>query len=144
MRYCHSSLVGLSQGIHLLHVLPVAASKYTRPSLEHLNVVKPQLSSVDVKTNRVEHKLVGLGDGLTVLAILVRGEIEATADEVDVSRVDAEILRRRYGTTEEVFNLWQLVELGFEVDVLDPCFALGLLVMSLEYVPSALPLKERR
>jgi len=128
--YSHSPLVGLSQGVHLLHVLPVAAPKYTRSGLEHLNIVEPQLSSVDIETNGIEHKFIGLCDGLAVLAILVCGEVEATADEVDVSRVNTEILRRRYGTTEEMLDLWQLIQFGFEVDILDPCLALVLLVKS--------------
>jgi len=47
---------------------------------------------MNIETDGVEHELVSLCDGLTILAILISGEVEATADEVDVSRVDAEIL----------------------------------------------------
>jgi GMP synthase-like glutamine amidotransferase len=47
---------------------------------------------MDIKTDGGEDELVGLCDGLTILAILISGEVEAAADEVDVGRVDAEIL----------------------------------------------------
>src|SRR3954454_13771250 len=79
------------------------------------------------RTARPSPRPVGLGDGLAVLAILVRGKVEATANEVDICGVDAEILSRGDGTTKELLNLWQFVELGFEVDILDPCLALDML-----------------
>ena len=87
---------------------------------------------MDIKTNRTEHELVGLCDGLTVLAILVSGQVEATADEVDVCGVDAEVLSSRYGTAEEVLDPWQLIELGLEGDILNPCLALCMLEKSHE------------
>lgn len=92
MRHRNSALVHLSQGVHLLHVLPIAATEGAGPCLQHLDVIKPQLTSLDIKTYRVENKLVGLSDGLAVLAILISGEVESTSDKVNVSRVDADVL----------------------------------------------------
>ena len=92
MRHRDGALVHLSQSVHLLHVLPIAATEDAGPCLQHLDVIKPQLTSLDIKTYRVENKLVGLSDCLAVLAILISGEIESTSDEVDVSGVDANVL----------------------------------------------------
>ena len=86
-------MIYLAQGIHLLHVLPAAATKNTWPGFEHLDVVKPKLSSMNIQTDRSEDELVSLCDGLAVLPILVSGKVKAATDEVDVSRVDAEPLR---------------------------------------------------
>jgi hypothetical protein len=41
MRDGDGTLVNLPQGVHLLHILPGAATKYTGPGLQHLEVVEP-------------------------------------------------------------------------------------------------------
>jgi len=84
MRNRDGSLVYLSQGIHLLHVLPVAATKYSRPSLQHLDVIKPYPSSINVNADLLEYELVSLCDDLSVLAGRIIDQVVAPPDEVDV------------------------------------------------------------
>jgi hypothetical protein len=123
-------LVDLSQSVHLLHVLPIGATENTGARLEHLDVVKPQLSSVNIDTYGVKHELVGLRDCSPICAALVSGQVEATSDEVDVSRVNAYVLSRRDGAAEELLHLWQLVELRLKGNVLDPLLSLDKLATS--------------
>jgi hypothetical protein len=80
----HGTLIDLPKRIHLLHVLPAGATRITRTGLEHFDVIEPEPSSTDVNANTTEDELVSLSDGLSVLAGLVSGQVEASSNEVDV------------------------------------------------------------
>jgi hypothetical protein len=63
-----STLVDLPQSIHLLHVLPASTAQISRTCLQHLEIIKPQLSGTNINTDLIQDKLVSLSDDLSVLA----------------------------------------------------------------------------
>ena len=128
VRYGDSTLVDLAQSVHLLHVLPVAASEYARSGFQHLKIVEPQPSCVDVNADLLEHKLVSLCDDLSVLAGRVIEQAVSPPDEVDIRRVERNVGSQHDRLAEDVLDLGQLIELGLEGDVLDPLLALNMSV----------------
>lgn len=132
MGYRNGTLVDFAQRIHLLHILPIAATKNTWTCLEHLDVVKPELSSANVDADLPEYKLVSLSDDLPILAILISGQIVTTSNEVDVGGVECNIWSERDRAPKQVLHLCQFVKLSFECNIFDPLLALATLVKSPE------------
>ena len=82
-RYADSTLVGLSEHIHLLLVLPAVSSDVTRTRLEELYIVVPYLAGIAVLADVVEDELVGLVHDLTGLARRVVEAVSA-ADVIEI------------------------------------------------------------
>ena len=96
------TLIQLAQCVHLLHVLPICATKYAGCCLLQLDVIDPKLARVNVDAHLPEHELVCHDDRLSTLAACVICKVESATDEVDVAREDRDVVAVLYRSAEQL------------------------------------------
>lgn len=63
-RNANSSLIDLTEGIHFLLILPIAASDGPRARFDELNVIQPELAGVFIEAHMLQCKVVSLMNDL--------------------------------------------------------------------------------
>jgi hypothetical protein len=113
-------MVGFSELVHLLLVLPPSAANLTRAALDELDVIEPDRSRVPVHSNVVNDELVGLGNGAPSLASGIVGQIISPPDVVEIHCPEPDVRNGHQASAKKLLGCGELVEAQLQFDPLHP------------------------